>query len=60
MVAARAVANLVEVGERAVFLELRKAIGNGHFAPHLELGRPEVVLDDHLLNRDRGQSMRPD
>jgi len=39
---------------RAVVLELRKAVWDVHFPPNPELGRPEIVLDDHLLNGDWG------
>ena len=58
MFAPGAIANLVEVGERAVFLELCQAIGNGDFAPNLELGRPEVVLDNDLLDGHGGERGR--
>ncbi len=52
MVPARAIANLVKIGERAVFLELGKSIRNSHLAPHFAFGRPELIFDVNLGNGD--------
>ena len=49
------VANPVEVQPHAILLELCEAIRNRHLAPRLDLRRPKLVVNDHLLNRYRHQ-----
>ena len=55
MCPAFALADFVEVGQRPVFLELGETVGNGHLPPDFAFGGPEVVLDDDLLDGERGE-----
>src|SRR5262249_47931913 len=47
------VADVVKVGQGAVFFELVEAVGDGDLAPGVALGGPEGIVDPDMTDRHR-------